>query len=204
VNTHRLSEATIAYYDQHAEEFVRDTLGVDMSALYEPFLALLPPGGHILDAGCGSGRDALAFKSLGYAVTAFDASPVIAQLATEVIGQSVEVLRLQDMKFDETFDGVWACASLLHVPGSELDAVLSLLTYSLCPGGVLFMSFKWGESEEVRNGRLFNSHTADSLARVLSAHSALAILNLWQTSDQRPGRQDERWVNALVRRTSAG
>src|SRR5262245_22485962 len=121
------SDPTVAYYDRHADSFVQDTLGVDMTALYKPFLALVPAGGHILDAGCGSGRDAREFKRRGYAVTAFDASPELVRLATGVIGQPVEVLRFQDMPFEEEFDGVWACASLVHVPAAEIEAVFANL-----------------------------------------------------------------------------
>ena len=196
----RPSDPSLDYYEQHAEEFVRDTLGVDMGELYKPFLALVPPGGSILDAGCGSGRDALAFKRRGYTVAAFDASPAMARLAAEVVGQPVEVMRLQEVNFRAEFDGVWACASLLHVSGSELDDVLSRLGSALRPGGVLYLSFKWGESEEVRGGRRFTSHTRESLLRALSGHCRLAILDVWRTSDRRPGRQDEYWVNGLVRR----
>src|SRR5262245_28680602 len=99
------SELTVAYYDAHAEEHVRDTLGVDMAELYEYFLALIPAGGHILDAGCGSGRDAREFKRCGYRVTAFDASEEVARLAGEVIGQPVLVMRFQDVAWGGEFDG---------------------------------------------------------------------------------------------------
>lgn len=71
---------TLAYYDSNADAFVESTFQVSMEELYREFLPLLPEGGHILDAGCGSGRDALFFKRNGYRVSAFDGSDAIAAL----------------------------------------------------------------------------------------------------------------------------
>jgi hypothetical protein len=78
-----IDQGSVAYYDQNAEQFVSDRLDVDMSELYKPFLALVPRGGRILDAGCGSGRDSLAFLNKGYDVVSMDtlapsASPYLA------------------------------------------------------------------------------------------------------------------------------
>src|SRR5690348_11531546 len=108
----RPSDPTGEFYRQNARAYAAETLGVDMGTLYEPFLALLPAGGHILDAGCGSGRDAREFKRQGYHVTAIDASPELARLASETTGEPVRVLRFEEMMYEAEFDGVWACASL--------------------------------------------------------------------------------------------
>lgn len=190
------SDPTLAYYDEHAEPYVRDTIGLDMTPLYEPFLALVSPGGHILDAGCGSGRDALAFKRGGYTVTAIDASTEMARLASAVIGEPVEVIRFQDMAFEEVFDGVWACASLLHVPRSEMDSVLFRFARALKHGGVLYASFKVGDGEQVREGRFFNDYEEQGLSDVLARRPELTTLRLWRASDQRP----QSWVNLLATR----
>jgi SAM-dependent methyltransferase len=195
------SDPTVAYYDAHAEKYVRDTLGVDMAPLYEPFLTLVQVGGHILDVGCGSGRDALAFQRRGFRVTAIDASSEIARLASERTGQAVEVLRAQDLTYDNSFDGIWACASLLHVPSGEMDNVFARLTRALRPGGICYMSFKLGEFEKVRNGRLFNDYTEARLRQVIERHSLLALLRVWLTEDVRPEQQGRIWVNALVRKS---
>jgi SAM-dependent methyltransferase len=198
------SDPTVAYYEAHAEAFVRDTIGVDMTPLYEPFLALLPPGGHILDAGCGSGRDARAFKQLGYAVTAFDASPALARLASLLIGQPVEVLRLQELEHEAMFDGVWACASLLHVPRAELGGVLGRFNRSLRPSGVVYLSVKEGDGDEVRDSRAFTNFSVNSLTKALAGQTSMQVLNVWRTFDQRPDRGQETWVNALVRKPADG
>jgi SAM-dependent methyltransferase len=200
MTTNRPSDPTVAYYEANAKRFARETLGLRMDGLYEPFLALVPPGGSILDAGCGPGRDALAFLSRGYQVTAFDVSPEMVRLARELTGLEVAVLRLQDVAFEEGFDGIWACASLLHVPQREISDVLSRLGKALRPGGACYMSFKVGEAEEVRRGRLFTDHTVETLRSLLSRLPALEVLRVWETPDLRPDRPGERWVNALVRK----
>ncbi|MBU1664187.1 MAG: class I SAM-dependent methyltransferase [Gammaproteobacteria bacterium] len=101
---------TLAYYDQHAVTFFAQTANVDMSALQERFLSHIQPGGYVLDAGCGSGRDAKAFLARGYRVAAFDASPRLAQLASEYIGQAVAVHGFTDVAELGCYDGIWACA----------------------------------------------------------------------------------------------
>ena len=76
------NDINVRYYDRNTDGFIERTVGVDMSSLYAPFLEYVPKGGAILDAGCGSGRDAKAFLDLGYTVTAFDASKTMADLAS--------------------------------------------------------------------------------------------------------------------------
>ena len=78
---------TAEWYEHGASEYEKRTLYVDMSGLYEPFLEQLPVGAHILDAGCGSGRDSLYFSKHGYRVTAFDQSEAMVAVATRTIGR---------------------------------------------------------------------------------------------------------------------
>ena len=197
------SDPSVDFYNRDAVAYVRDTLNVEMSALYEPFLSLVRPAGHILDAGCGSGRDCRAFLASGYAVTAIDASPELARLASELVGQPVIVTRFQSLAFEGMFDGVWACASLLHVARSEIDDVLSRLTRALKPGGALFMSFKVGEEERTERGRLFNYYTEATLDALLARHSELNVVRTWRTRDRRPHREAEEWLNALALKNSS-
>jgi SAM-dependent methyltransferase len=200
MSTNPPSEPTIAYYESHAEQFAKSTLDVGMQSLYEPFLALLPQSGHILDAGCGSGRDSLCFLRRGYRVTAFDASPAMARIATEITGQPTAVLRFQDMSYEDEFDGIWACASLLHVPGRDMDDVFSRFTHALRGEGVWYVSFKRGTREEVRHGRLFTDFTADRLRQTVQRHPRLNLIQVWETDDARPEREGQKWLNCLVRK----
>jgi SAM-dependent methyltransferase len=125
-----------------------------MSPLYTRFLYWLPNSGHILDAGCGSGRDAFAFQKRGYQVAAFDASPTLAKFAATYCGLSVQVMRFQEINWLRRFDGIWACASLLHVPAAELPDVLIRMADALKPRGVLYASFKYGQGEREHNAEL--------------------------------------------------
>ena len=130
---------TISYYDKNAEEFCRATKEADMSFCRDKFLHLLEQKNHIgikqsdksniyiLDAGCGSGRDAKAFLDAGYQVTALDASEKICEEAGKLLKQEVLCIEFKELQFQQKFNGIWACASLLHVSYTEIDGVLKRL-----------------------------------------------------------------------------
>jgi SAM-dependent methyltransferase len=194
------SDETIAYYERHATAYVAGTLNVCMEMLYQPFLKWIPTKGHILDVGCGSGRDSREFKKWGYTVTAIDASPTLARLAGEIIGQPVGVMRIQELTYEEAFDGVWACASLLHVARTEMDEAIARLTQALRPAGVAYASFKLGEGELIQGGRLYNNYTEESLGELLHRHPRLEFLSVWRTEDRRPANGEQLWLNVLVQK----
>jgi SAM-dependent methyltransferase len=191
------------YYEHNAKSFFAATVDVDMSPLYQRFLPLLPPAGRILDAGCGSGRDLHAFAELGYRVTAFDSSSVLVALAEAYAGQPVFRARFQDIVCREVFDGVWACASLLHLRAAELPDALRRLAVALVPSGVMYVSFKYGHGEREDQGRHFTDMDEAGLSGLLDRVDNLQPLEVWTTADQRPGRGNERWLNALLRRSES-
>tara|TARA_E500000178_G_scaffold339_1_gene382 strand:+ start:1167 stop:1775 length:609 start_codon:yes stop_codon:yes gene_type:complete len=190
---------TLNYYNQNAQSFSDSTLHVDMSALYAEFLPLIPKHGHILDAGCGSARDAMYFKQQGFTVSAFDASPELAKLASNYLQQAVEVKSFQQLNCTNKYNGIWCCASLLHVPKVELPQVFLKLQNALKPNGVLYVSFKYGTQERVHNGREFTDLNESALTALINSHTKLKILKQWQTVDQRPERESEVWLNALIK-----
>lgn len=194
---------SLDYYDTHAAAFFAETRDVDMEPLYARFLAHVPTAGRLLDAGCGSGRDTRAFLERGYAVTAFDASPALATLASAHCGIEIEIRRFQEVEWSATFDGIWACASLLHVPFVELPDVLQRLACALRSGGVLYASFKYGAVEREHQGRRFTDLDEDGLAILVAGIDELDILAVWTTADQRPGRESERWLNAILHKKAA-
>ncbi|MBV5818772.1 DUF3427 domain-containing protein [Pseudomonas aeruginosa] len=193
---------TYSYYEQNAEQFFADTVDVDMSALYARFLESIPAGGYILDAGCGSGRDAKAFATGGYRVAAFDASPALAELASKHLGQPVPVRRFAEVTELNLYDGVWACASLLHVPHAQMSDALTRLWQALKPGGVFYCSFKVGEGEREHQGRRFTDAVEAQMELWLAPLADVANVSYWHTADQRPGRSDA-WLNVLVWRQPA-
>jgi SAM-dependent methyltransferase len=196
-------EQTLSYYEANAERFFQNTHDVDMGSIYGPFLSLLPPGAHILDAGCGSGRDSRAFLERGYVVTAMDASEAMVELASQHLGRPVLHMSFDQVRFREVFDGVWACASLLHVPKRSLPQVLEQLGKALKVGGVMYASFKFGEEEVVRNSRLFSDYSDDGFRRLLESRPEIELVRLWRTTDLRPEYSETVWLNVLLRKLTA-
>ena len=191
-------DSTHRYYEDKAEEYLARTSQLDMESLYKPFLELIPAGGTILDAGCGPGRDVLAFLKQGFRVTAFDASEKMVEIASTQTGVAALQMRFQELKYEQEFDGIWACASLLHVPFCELEDVLTRFRRALKTGGICFMSFKQGNGERFEDGRRFIDFTEAPLRQKLADISELSIIRIWGTEDQ-AGRNGVQWVNALIR-----
>ncbi|GAA4650178.1 class I SAM-dependent methyltransferase [Kistimonas scapharcae] len=190
---------SIAYYDQHCDAFVANTASVDMTELYTAFLSRLKPGAHILDAGCGSGRDTCHFLKQGYHVTAIDGSVAMVRHASAFTGINVRQLTFENLDYQAAFEGIWACASLLHIPLSELPDVMARMSEALKNNGIWYLSFKYGAGEVSRDGRSFTNLTEESLGELVDALSGISLLSTWQTSDKRSDREDERWLNALCK-----
>jgi SAM-dependent methyltransferase len=194
-------DRTVRYYDDNAEAFVQRTGGIDMSDLYEPFLALVPDGGRILDAGCGSGRDALVFARRGYDVTALDASAAMVAVCRAAGLRAVRAT-FDGFEGRGAFDGIWASASLLHVRRARLAGVIRHLCGALREGGAFYMSFKQGEREEWRDGRLFADQTPESVAVLLDGIAELRTVRIWTTTNRQDAARPP-WTNALAIRSPA-
>ena len=165
---HELIRRTRDYYERNAEEYFSATAKGKTSKAYQLFLGGLPKSARILDAGCGSGRDTAFFLRRGYDVSAFDASAALCRLSTSLTGVSTRQLRFQEFDEIEEYDGVWASASLLHVPRVELADCVSRLIRALKPRGVMYMSFKHGSGERFApEGRFFADQTSGGLQSVL-------------------------------------
>jgi len=188
---------TLDYYDQNATLFFTNTVDVDMSILHDRFLSSVSAGGRVLDAGCGSGRDTKAFLQRGYRVTAFDGSAELVRLASEHTGIKVALRDFSHVSEQLCYDGIWACASLLHLPQEELPSALQRLWSALKPGGAFYLSFKLGVGERVQDGRHFTDVNENQLHAWLSILPDFSNVEYWISADQRPGRT-EQWLNAMV------
>ena len=192
--------STIGFYDENAEDFFRRSVDADMARGHADFAALAAPGGRILDAGCGSGRDTVALAKMGFRVTPIEASANLAALAAAHTGLPVEVMTFDQIAWRDTFDGVWACASLLHVPRADLPAAVRRLRDALVPGGILWMSFKYGTEERQANGRHFTDLDEAGAHPLIAEAGGLALISLTVTDDARADRPGERWLSVLCRR----
>lgn len=192
---------SIEYYNQNATEYFEHTVNIDMQQSYDSFTNRVPEGGSVLDLGCGSGRDSAYFLSRGFDVTAMDGSEEMCDLASIHIGQDVLRLTFPEMDFNEVFDGIWACASLLHVPSAEIDDILDKIIRSLKRNGILYMSFKHGDYEGLRDGRYFTDYRTRNLKELIARHEELEVLELQKCEDAIDNSEDT-WIYALVRRKS--
>jgi SAM-dependent methyltransferase len=187
---------TLNYYNQNATEFFNTTFNVDMESLYQAFLQYLPQDAFILDLGCGSGRDTLAFKRKGYQVEALDYSKELVLLASQQTGQQVRLESFYDFSDQSRFDGIWACASLLHCERHRLDEVIGRMITALKSNGVLYMSFKYGDGDRKKDGRNFTDLNEQQAQELLEQLPNVELLKQWITVDKRPDR-NEQWLNVL-------
>ncbi|MCO8095373.1 class I SAM-dependent DNA methyltransferase [Acinetobacter lwoffii] len=193
---------TSNYYNQHAQAFFENTYQVEMKSLYAPFLRYLPEQALILDLGCGSGRDTLAFKKKGYQVEAIDYSAELVEKARELTGIEVRQQSFYELNESEKYDGIWACASLLHCDRDRLPEVLWLIFKALKPNGVCYMSFKYGNTDRDIEGRSFTDLNEQQVHDLLKQIDQTLMLQQWITVDKRPDRTEE-WLNILIRKEQA-
>lgn len=187
----------IKYYDDNAASFIAGTQNVDMSLWRDKFESYISAGGSILDAGCGSGRDSRAFLQQGYKVTAFDASSEMCRATAELTGLDVKQMKFQDVAYSAEFDGIWACASLLHVSYDELPDVMKRLMRALKPGGTIYVSFKYGEGTMTKGDRTFSNFTELTVKEMLE-NAGLEVIEYGISGDVRDGRSDEKWINVIA------
>ena len=189
---------TISFYNNNALEYFNSTRNVNLEHLYKEFLCYVKPQGKILDIGCGSGRDSLYFKKNGYKVTAFDGSLELVKLASKLLNQEVLHMRFEDITLKEKYDGVWACASLLHVKRENLVEVLKNISGKLNKEAGFYISFKYGNDEYVdHKGRYFNCYKEEIFKEIIEEVKDLKIEKLFKTTDLLPGRESLNWINII-------
>ncbi len=192
------------YSGANAQAFADGTWNADLSEIRNRFIGSLPPQATrtptILDLGCGSGRDALAFREMGFVVFAMDPSPDMVEIARSRAAVPVSRGGAEDLQDEERFDGIWACASLLHIRKSDLGNALERIRRALIPGGVLYASFKWGEGEREVDGLHFSDLDPVALGILVDGVAGLELVDCWRTEDVRPEMGGHYWLNGLMRR----
>ena len=190
----------MSYYDNNAEEYIKSTINLDMSKLYEEFCRYLPPRAYVLDAGCGPGRDTAEFLRRGYKVDAFDKSKTMVNFSKKRNRIDVKCSSFETVNYGKKFDGIWCCASLLHVSLDNLPAAIKNLAKHLKVNGVIYMSFKYGNGERLKDGRHFTDLTEDSLTDIIKKVEGLDKIKFWKTFDVRPDKSDI-WLNAIFKKS---
>lgn len=193
-------QLTIDYYNKNYDIFVELTQDVDFSDTQNVFMNLLPEEADILDFGCGSGRDTKYFLGHGYHVEAIDGSIELCRLASAYTGIRVRHMLFQELSERERYDGIWACASILHLNKAELSDVFEKMSQALKKNGIIYTSFKYGDFEGMRNGRYFTDFTEESFERLADDIPHLDIEKRWISGDARQGREDEKWLNLILKR----
>ena len=191
---------TLEYYNKNADNFAKTTINVDFYETQNRFSTLLPEHGYILDFGCGSGRDTKYFLEQGFYVDATDGSEEMCHIASNYTGIQVRRLLFEELDENKKYDGIWACASILHLPKKQLREVLKNMYAALKSEGWIYTSFKYGEFEGERNGRYFTDFTTDTFKDFIHDMHGLKIEEHWITGDVRPGRGEEKWLNLLLQK----
>ena len=198
---------TLDYYQRNAKDFFSQTINVDMQNVYQPFLEYLPKPHlsnqqKILDVGCGSGRDSVFFANQGFEVVAIDGSQNVIGLAkqtdTRIDWQCLRFDEIAKQSWQNQFTGIWACASLLHVPFYDLPKILNDLIRCLKSDGILYASFKYGDSEREKDGRFFCDINEQRWQLIEEQLDSAKALKLWQTVDNRMDKRDI-WWNVLLK-----
>lgn len=191
---------TVTFYNENAKPFIDATLNLDFSSVQNRFLDKLHKESFILDFGCGSGRDTKYFMDQGHTVEAIDGSIEMCKLASEYTGIEVKNMFFQELQEVDKYDAIWACSSILHLPYTELVDVMKKMSIALKKKGFIYTSFKYGTYEGVCNGRYFTDMTEASIEPLLQEIPELQIDECWITSDVRPGRGEEKWLNLILQK----
>ena len=192
---------SIDYYNRYAVPYYEETVDVDMTEVIEPFMELLPENAEVLDLGCGSVRDTIVLEERGFYVTPMDGSEEMCKLAEINTDQEVLQMTYDEMEFDDVFDGIWACAALVHLTDDEMREIMKKLIQALKADGILYFSVHKGDRDGIYNGRYFRDYTRKELSDLMEEFPELELINMWTTQDARSGKSDGQWLNVLAKKS---
>ena len=188
---------TMNYYNKHAKEYINNTKDVNTKEYYDIFESYLKLQDKILDVGFGSGRDSLYFVNKGYEVISIDPIKEFCDNGKDIGLDNVYQLSIEDINYVNEFDGIWACASLLHLKSNKLVDVFNKCYKALNDKGVMYVSFKYGDFEGVIDDRYFTYLTKESFANIIN-QTNFKIDKLWITEDKL--NRDVKWLNAVLKK----
>lgn len=195
-------DRTLQYYDNNSKAYTAETLSADMSSALDIFISYLEKNARILDLGCGSGRDSRYFLQRGFETTAIDGSKEMCRIACQNTSINVRNIRFQDLDNISEFDGIWACASLLHLSIEEIIEVSKLIHKALKDEGVFYSSFKYGTFQGIRDERYYTDLSEDTFSSIILQQGLFTLEKQWKTQDVRNGNTTI-WLNSIVRKAKA-
>ena len=189
---------SIDYYNRYAVPYYEETVDASMEEVMKPFVELLSEeseNAEVLDLGCGSGRE------YGFYVTPMDGSEEMCKLAEVNTDKEVLQMTYDEMEFDDVFDGIWACASLIHLTEDEMRKVMKKLVQALKENGVLYFSVHRGDRDGIYHGRYFHDYNRRELQSLMEEYPELEVVDIWTTQDVRSEKSYKLWLNVLARKT---
>lgn len=192
-------KSTIDFYNRNADSYYWNTVGIDMSKLRNAFAAYLPAEARVMDLGCGSGRDVMAFCDMGHDAAGLDASKELVELAKERLEINASVGDMSTWKAGEPYDGIWCCASLIHLNDEEKKRFFGNLERNLKPGGVIYISVKDGIGTGVDEEGVYTSNCTLEELKGYLAGAGCDILETVATEDAM-GRPGVKWLNVIAKK----
>lgn len=193
---------TLEYYNKNAKIYCEQTLIGNLQENYNKFLEHLQSNAYILDFGCGSGRDSKYFLDNGYNVKAIDGSIEMCKLASKYINQEVTCMKFEELNDIDTYDGIWACSSILHIEKENLSDILIKMINSLKVNGVIYTSFKIGVGYEIKEGKYYNYLTKDEMIQTLNKTSkSVELVDYFETlPSTRIKAENTIWGNFIIKK----
>ncbi len=193
---------TLEYYNKNAKIYCEQTLIGNLQENYNKFLEHLQSNAYILDFGCGSGRDSKYFLDNGYNVKAIDGSIEMCKLASKYINQEVTCMKFEELNDINTYDGIWACSSILHIEKENLSDILIKMINSLKVNGVIYTSFKIGVGYEIKEGKYYNYLTKDEMIQTLNKTSkSVELVDYFETlPSTRIKAENTIWGNFIIKK----
>lgn len=191
---------SIDYYNQNASAYYEKTVHADMAKIMQPFIELLPENAEVLDMGCGSGRDTLALEEAGFSVTAMDGAAEMCRLAEIYTDKEILHLTYEEMDFQNVFDGIWACAALVHIPYKKMPQTLKKMVEALVDGGLIYMSLRDGNRKGWDGLRQYYDYNEERILELLGNIPGTKIVDIWKTLPLIEDDNPSAWWNIILRK----